>query len=309
MDSTEPTADLELIAALIDGRLSGVERDRAVKLLADSDRTLEVFANAIRCQPEQAATKVVPISSAAGWRRWRVAIPVAAAATLTLAVQPLLVARLRSDSSAAQLAVAISTHAGSPNALVAGWESRGWAVMRGGGESRDPGRAGREQPILAFRLGVRSVDLQVALGRSDRTLASRLTDDVLRLLSAVGFSEMVAADYTELRSRLVGDTPEQSIKRASHAEQDLGEFLDSPYFAYGKWVGAAELAARVHNASFFTSTTTAHFIRSMSEKRALSAEDAAALRSIAARTDTGLGDRELDELRGLLQEIIRRRGG
>ena len=45
MHSTETNADLELLAALMDGRLSGAERARAVKVLAESDdEVLEAFA-------------------------------------------------------------------------------------------------------------------------------------------------------------------------------------------------------------------------------------------------------------------------
>ena len=66
MDSIDASVDLELLAAFIDGRLSGEERARAVKMLADSDEALEVFASALREQraPSPAVVKVVPITTA-----------------------------------------------------------------------------------------------------------------------------------------------------------------------------------------------------------------------------------------------------
>ena len=61
MDSIDSSQDLELIAAFIDGRLSAEERARAMKLLADSDEALELFASALRHQADAPDVKVVPI--------------------------------------------------------------------------------------------------------------------------------------------------------------------------------------------------------------------------------------------------------
>ena len=60
-----------------------------------------------------------------------------------------------------------------------GWDQR-WAVTRGGESPLDaPGTrpAGSAQESrLAFRLGVRSVDLQIALPRGDTALAGTLDE-------------------------------------------------------------------------------------------------------------------------------------
>ena len=50
MNLSASSSDLELIAALLDGRLQGQERARAIRLLADSEPALETFANALRSQ-------------------------------------------------------------------------------------------------------------------------------------------------------------------------------------------------------------------------------------------------------------------
>jgi hypothetical protein len=39
--------DLELIAAFIDSRLTGIERDRAVKALTESSAALQIYADAV----------------------------------------------------------------------------------------------------------------------------------------------------------------------------------------------------------------------------------------------------------------------
>ena len=93
MDSIDSSQNLELIAAFIDGRLSAEERARAMKLLADSDEALELFASALRHQADTPDVKVIPIATARRWRQWRVIAPVAAAAVLAIVVVPTLVRR------------------------------------------------------------------------------------------------------------------------------------------------------------------------------------------------------------------------
>ena len=57
--------DLELIAAFMDGRLKGAERERAIKLLRDSEAAFEVYADALRARADLGDSKVVPIGTAA----------------------------------------------------------------------------------------------------------------------------------------------------------------------------------------------------------------------------------------------------
>src|SRR5215510_1484643 len=77
MHSTDTNADLELLAALMDGRLSGAERARAVKMLAESDEALEIFANAVRDHGDDEDAKIVPIRLSSRRRHWKVIVPVA----------------------------------------------------------------------------------------------------------------------------------------------------------------------------------------------------------------------------------------
>src|SRR5512133_1079861 len=90
MDSISTNVDLELLAALIDGRLSGEERARALKLLANSDEALELYAQTLQ---HSAGVQVVPITSARRWRQWKVMVPVAAAAALAIVMVPRLIGR------------------------------------------------------------------------------------------------------------------------------------------------------------------------------------------------------------------------
>jgi hypothetical protein len=307
MDSMDTNADLELLAALIDGRLSGEERARAVKLLADSDEALELFANAMRDQRAQ-APKVVPISTARRWLQWKVMAPIAAAAALAAVAVPRLLGPGVNGVLATQLAMELTRDPGFAGALHEGWEQRGWTVTRG---VRETGTARTGSPMeskLAFRLGVRSVDLQIALQRADTALAGRLTSEILETLGAVGFSDVVLTSYTTLKSRLATQPLSRSIESASRAESELRDLLASPSFEFGEWAGAADLAAQAHDASFFESSHGTRYIRSTLLTEHLAADDAEVLRSIDARLGQGPSDRVLDEVHGILQTVIRTHG-
>jgi hypothetical protein len=309
MDSISTNVDLELLAALIDGRLSGEERARALKLLANSDEALELYAQTLQ---HTAGAQIVPITSARRWRQWKVMVPMAAAAALAIVMVPRLIGRGGQPGLANEYAMQLSQNPRFAGGLRDGWEARGWPVTRGAGTSREtPGtpRAGSPaETKLAFRLGVRSVDLQVALRRGDSAAAGRVAREILETLNAVAFSESVAASYNELASRLATDGAARSIERASSAERDMRELLVSPSFEFGQWVGAADLAAQTHDASFFESKHGTRYIRSTIAAGSVASDDADALRSIDARLSQGITDTALDDVHAVFQTMIRRRG-
>jgi hypothetical protein len=309
MDSTEWHANLELIAALIDGRVSGKDRARAMQVLSESDEALALFASAVRLANESGA-KVSPIASSRRWRRWQrwqVLIPVAAAAAIAVIVVPTVSRRESVGTMGNQYAMELARDPKFANALTTGWADRGWSVTRGappvGGPSAPRGSS--IDPKLAFRLGVRSVDVQVANRAGDTAVARRLTDEVLETLKVVAFSEAVGESYKTLESTLARESRDASIQRASEAERQLRDFLGSPMFSFGQWAGAAELAARTRDASFFTSRRAAAFTGTTG----LAPEDIQALRQIDERVQDGLDEQGFDEVHQLLQLMIRRRGG
>jgi len=312
MDPIDTKLDVELLAAFIDGRLSGEERARAVKMLADSDEALELFASTLREQQAsdvKSDVKVVPIATARRWRQWRVMLPVAAAAAIAVVMVPRMMGPGKSGALANQYAMELTQDPRFAGALRDGWEARGWSVNRGARETPGTSRAGSPaESKLAFRLGVRTLDLQVALRRGDTALAGRLTSEILETLGGVVFSDPVAANYTELKSRLSTDPVARSIERASSAERDLSDLVGSPSFAFGQWVAAADLAAQAHDRTFFESKHGARFIESTMPAGSLVTDDSVALRSIETRTTQGLDDRALDDVYTTLQTVIKRRG-
>ena len=137
-----------------------------------------------------------------------------------------------------------------------------------------------------------------------------MTNEVLETLSAVEFTDLVAASYTELKSKLAIDPVARSLERASAAERELAELLGSPSYEFGEWVGAADVAAQMHDASFLESRHGTRFIQSALPAGSLTAEDVEALRLIDARVSQsgGANDRALDDVHAILQTVIRRRG-
>jgi hypothetical protein len=309
MDSTDSNMDLELIAALLDGRLSGEERARAIKLLADSDEALQVFATALReqqtSQPVVADPVVVPIASRRR-RSWVTFVPVAAAAVLAIVLVPTILRRTSQPITGRTYAVQLGSDSRFTARLPAGWDQRGWSVVRGQAERPRVATNKALEDRTEFRLGVRSVDVQVALARGDTARAGRIIDEIVELLRSVELSQGVMDRYTQLRKGLAVDSLAQSIARSSEVERDLRELLRSSSLEFGQWIAAADLAAQTHDAAFFESHG-AQFVRSRFGTAGLTPNDTTDLRAIDAHLNPPT-DQDLDVVHTILGRVIRRRG-
>jgi hypothetical protein len=308
MDRIDTNIDLELLAALADGRLSGDERDRALKMLASSDDALEIFANTVREQPHGGAV-VVPITTARRWRQWKVIVPIAAAAAIAFLAVPKLLGPGGRVVPANQYATQLASDPRFAGALRGGWEERGWAVNRGGGVTTGTAAVGSDvESRLAFRLGVRTVDLMVALRGADSVLAARLIGEIMETLKSVELSQAIVARYAELKAQLPSDSPAHLIARASDVEQQLRDLLRSPSFLLGQWAGAADIAAQAGEASFFNSSLGTRFVKSAIPADQLTTIDGDALREIDSRLSQGGDKAVFDDVHAILQKFIRRRG-
>lgn len=306
---SEREVDFELIAAFVDGRLSGEERERAVRLLSESDVAFEVYSDALRARADLRDESVVPITAARrrrGGRGWWGIVPLAAAAVLLVAIFPRVQARRDQAAFAAPatlIARPLLQQTNLVRALGAGWDERDWSVTRGG-----PSRL--VDSTIAFRLGVRAVDLQVALAAGDTSRAGRLSAEIVASLEPVPFANAVQADYSALRSRLAQGEPRDTlIASATRAEVALEDFLQSPWFDYGKWLGAGELAARARSAEFFADDRTARFLDAAVNRRELAPGDAESLRQLAVLAKQGVAGEEFDTTREIFRTLIRRHGG
>lgn len=314
--------DLELIGALMDGRLTGAERERAIKLLGESEAAFEVYTEALRARADLEEVEVVPIPQARPRpraRSWRVAVPYAAAALLMIAIFPSIRAlrnRGTDDGSAVGTAGPVmadspvtaiarpllSVGTDLPKVLGARWDERHWTVYRGGGVAL-------VDSATAFRLGVRATDLRIALAADERERAGRLSNEMLQLLKPVDLAESVRSSYTDVQAglasrRSLADVTEHAVL----AENDLADFLDSRWFVLGKWFAAGEVAARARKASFFAAPNTARFLDWAIQSAGLAPSDVALLRQVKGLTGRGLGGDDFDTIRQNFAELIRRHG-
>ena len=304
----EPGHDPELIAAFLDGRLQGEERARAIRAIADSDDSLEVFANALRAR-DGVESRVIPISAGGRGRVWRIAAPLAAAAVIAVVLVPAVLRRGGSvEPGAADLVATLARNPRFAAQLGTGWEQRTWRVTRGG-EPSDVAASTARESALAFRLGVRTVDLRVAIVNGDAALASRLATDMADMLRGIGFSDAEAGMHRDLAARLATGDRAAILEQAAAAERGLGTLLGTSAFGFGKWVGAAELAARTGDSAFFQADQAGKFVRSAAGRGELTAKEAGELEAVLSRAQSGFTAPDFQELQSLLQTVIRRRAG
>ena len=304
--------DFELIAAFIDGKLGGAERERVVKLLGASEPAFEIYADAVRTRGDiDADGSVYSLDDRRNRERrrsrWWSAAPVAAAAVLLLAVMPVIRARRGIsglDLPTQALLEPLNGQASLATALRVQLDQPSWSVTRGGSSVA-------VDSASALRLGVRAADLQAALALEDRERAGRIAQEMADLLRPVAVSNASVAEYDLIRTRLVngGDSIKAVNAAAASAETNLDALLDSRWFGFGKWCGAGELAALAHSASFFSDPHTKAFLDSAIERGRLAPEDVELLRQVAGIAKRGVADADFATLRAKFAELIRRHGG
>ena len=309
MSTPEPALDLELIAAFIDGRLAPADRERAMALLATSDAAFDAFVDATRARAES-GDGVIPIERAQRWggkaRRvlWVLA-PAAAAAVVLFTVLPRTGAR--SERNAAVSATALIGAFGGTDLRVATsgrGQERGWSLTRGGGSRL-------ADSASAFRLGVRAFDLRVAVIADDRQAAERLVGEMLDRISAVQFSQFVAARYTNLRGEIDGTAREQLLADANQAETALGSLLEGNaddvfWFNYGKWSAAAELAADTRSRAFFQSELSTRLVGDALARAGGTRGDSLDLRGASELARANATDHDFELERDVLRSLIKK---
>jgi hypothetical protein len=305
--------DLDLIAALIDGRLSGADRERAIKQLTENEAAFEIYTDAMRVRPDLPAQgrEVTPITPIIPIRRrpaaqWRAIGSLAAAAALFAAGVPRYIAyqnAVAMNAQSTEITTVLARRPDLPQRLVGNWDAREWSVTRGESVQVDS--------TLEFRLGVRAVDLNVALAAGDTARAGRLTGEIVESLVRVRLSDLAKAEYAELAAQLSrGDGREDLATRATHAERTLDDLLDSFWFRFGRWTAGGELAARTQTTEFFEAPRTRRFLNVAAKRAGLERADAEVLGRITSLTgNNDVTGEKLDTLRQLFETLIRRHGG
>ncbi len=243
MTTLEEAPDLEDLAAYVDGRLSGASKARVEAHLLHDEDYYDVFMETVKFKEEQTLEAAPDEDKVVRWPGLRVIVPLVAAAMLVMALRH---SMLSVTQRPGELVASLD-----PTAIVAvqGWEDAGWSNLRGG----DPITADQ---ALAYRLGVRSIDLRVALAAKDfknalefaRTINSRMTSNTwLFPDGAPGYDALldqlaVAFDHPDLAD------VETLLASAVAAEADLllspEDFSDvRPFIDMGRWVELGRLAA------------------------------------------------------------------
>lgn len=227
--------DLEDLAAYIDGRLTGARKTQVEERLFRDDEYHEIFLDAVRFQQAQAqgAGEVVRPPAGRWGRSWRVAATVAAAAAAAV----LGVVLLSPDRTVAGWASRLA-----PQAVLAQgerWDDPGWSRSRGGEEAYRPKE-------LAFRLGVRSLQLRLALSAGEREIVALQADRLARLAREAELV-LVPALYESLKD---DDVEIGELRRRAELAEKACYEDDSPeqrFYLLGAWAEAGRLAALTHD--------------------------------------------------------------
>ena len=222
-----PILDQEVIAALLDGRLAGPERERVLGALADSEEWSAVFADAataMQDEPASGGAEVIPLRRRPARALAR---PLAIAAAIAgLALIPALVARGGGDSPAELLS-------DSRGGLPPGWEERPWSATRSDDDALT-------SDARAVRVGVIVAELEVAAG-AGAPARPVLAEQAARLLEGAPGGAPAASLFR-------GGLGERELRRA---RDEAAQLLGEEEVAFGEWLGAARIAAARGDEKFF----------------------------------------------------------
>lgn len=242
----------ERLAALLDGRLRGAERDALLARLAGSDEDLAAFADAavvqreLEAEDEAAGTPgVLPLRRPEQAlrrmdRRWLAIAAVVAAAALApfawRASQPGAV------TEPAQAVALLQTPLGG---LPAGWlDAPAWAVTRGAGGVADDGGT-------AARLGAYVVDLELAIRARDADATALLARRAAQMLTEASTAGTLAARHFTALADRAGAPAAELLPVLADGSDAAAQAGDADRFALGAWAEAARLAAARRDAEFF----------------------------------------------------------
>lgn len=244
--------DPEVLAALLDGRLSADERAAVLERLATTEAAYDAFVDAAAVLSEIEASEPKVEGAVRIWRRAGFWLPLAAVLAAALLV-PL--ARSGGPGAPAPLlhAPALVASAGDGSltrVLGANWEAPGWSVRRGAtSDALTPDQR-------ATRLGMRAADLRIALEAGDGTAARAFADELRALLLPVAAAAPLAAEYAAIGEAVRRGAASDSLRAlATAADGNVRAFV-SPWWDLGSWLEQARLAALVGNPTFFGRRTT-----------------------------------------------------
>jgi hypothetical protein len=300
----EHRKDDERLSALLQGQLSGPERDELLAHLAASDDDYEVFNDAVEilaALEEQDASSaaaeepaaVIPLSQPQRpWRppvRWLSLAAVLAGVALvsTLALR----GRTPVGGNPVWLAAAVHTPG---EGLPEGWtEEPLWPGDRGDASS------GGTDEAMAARAGAKLVELAVAIRARDTAESQLRAMQLQDLEGGVG-------NATPLRviGRRAGEPPEVLEDLLDEARDGLADrYENDEYLQLGAWTRAALFAAAARNEDFFRDDASRDML---GRAERLTRRDAAArdaVKQVSNAAETPNWDLLEPSLKTLLREI------
>jgi hypothetical protein len=314
-----PHPDVETIAAFLDGRLKEADRTRVADHLDSCPSCFELFSETAHVleelEGEESSEPVSPPSEAvlrpprSRWRSWRVPgvlLPLAAVLALLVLAPWRGVAPLPVDELTASLAPAETAPI-----IADGIDSRHqWPQMLGAGVTLS------EDEENAFRLGVRMVEMEIALRQPDAATATILTHRIESLLLGIELSGPLRRNYVEpdgIRALLAEEADAADLLALHHQadrllgpDPDSGEpgFTDPFWYRFGKWAGSAQLAALTGNGAWFEETGSRRLLREI-RKREMPADLEQPLAELARELEADPAERDLGAMAELLGDVIR----
>lgn len=259
--------DPETLAAFLDGTLSARERERVLRVAAQGgeayDQLIEAQALLYDGVSGDEATPLTvsvasesPSGSASSTSRrwwttgtaWKLGAFLVAA---TVAGIVLVQRRATSPNTSltagtVQHVMALADGADPDSAFGAGWHQIDWSITRGASESASDG-------IYAFRLGVRFVDLAVAVSSRDTSARRLLGETLVALASSAETGSSVAGRIEALAA--AGKRP--TVEEVSSVGDDLRTLVNHPAaYDAAVWTESARAGARAKQATFFAPNGT-----------------------------------------------------
>ena len=253
----ETCPPLEDIAAFLDRKLVGEERERFMAHLVGCEECYPVFADSARFQLEEegsleeppkpadaepvaeAPAPVVPFRRRAVVR-W--ALPLAAMLLIGLMTVPLYLRSL-------EMPPMDSGELVDPAALAKVPLDDFWSTMRGHSDA-----AILDSTPFEFLAGAHLVDLRLALARDDVDGALDFLSRINKSMENLSFVDTARASFLEMHGQLYNHktAPKALIERVDRTEAELEEALGgSAFLAFGKWSEAGRLSSKAGDPDFF----------------------------------------------------------
>jgi len=335
---SESPIDFEDIAALVDGRLEGVDRQRVVEHLAENEASYEIFQEVLQLQDDIGSGLVVDVVEAsdseerseavsfearqprpAAWRRWMPSAGLAIAAMLATVIIGLSIGgRLNlvpvdPDAlpvNSAQLVVGSLESAKERSdlgplvdRLDAEWFSRGKQITRGSARANDMDR-------VDFQLGVQIIDLHIAFETAKLGEAKEVTRQLLSLLRnderSIFFQDQIASCESLLAGLVEGEALSSLDGDRQRLEKELRNAAEKVFFDFGRWVEAGRLAATAGQNEFFVDRRARRMLERIEQAR-LHDSVPGLMQQVLAEGSVGSPE-AMREVEKSLVEIARRSG-